>query len=231
MSISLFCYMEISDANGKWHLVKSHRNNIFNQTSENKETLSDELEEVVERHCGLSWRDEFTQNYNFRTNALPKDLSEDLHDYLEKKRLNSLARWQESKSKGNSWGDDSWYQPENFYKKYSYISLDDMYDICEKKMSDWKEQVSKRLKDIKEDDIQKKLNWLIQERQGKNPPPIKTAVIKEEFEDTINYYLDEYLWDVIALYREVWELYILARTYSQDRYLPMSSVRIIYYFS
>ena len=230
MSISLFYYMEISDANGKWHLVKSYGNNTFNQTSENKESLSDELEEAIEKHGGLAWRDEFTWNHNLRTNALPKDLSEELHDYLEKERLNSLARWQETKSKGDIRGDDRWYQPENFYKKYSYISLDDMYDICEKKMSDWKEQVSKRLKDIKEDDIQKKLDWLIQERQGKNPPPIKTTTIEEEFEDTINYYLDEYLWDVIARYREVWELYILARTYSQDHYLPMSSVRIIYYF-
>lgn len=223
--------MEISDANGKWHLVKSYGKNIFKQTSENKETLSDELKEVIKKPCGLAWRDELTRNYNLHTNALPKDLSKDLHDYLEKERLNSLARWQESKSKGNIWVDESWYQPETFYKQYSYISLNDMYDICEEKMSDWKEHISKRLKDIKEDNIQKKLDWLIQERQGKNPPPIKTTILKEEFEDTINYYLDEYLWDVIALYREVWVLYTLACAYAQDHYLPMSSIRIIYYFS
>jgi len=239
MSVSLYCYLEVKDKKGKWHLVKTFGNKKFDDSpkDENEQEVSvggEEYRTTNEWSPGLAWRDELYHGVyhgEFGTKGLPGDISPELFELIEGERLSALENWKKSKEEGKIWGSESWYEQENYHGRYAYAILKDMFAICEEKEKEWRKTTIDRIKKLREDGITKKLDWIIEKLS--NPEKKQKAINEEkeegDYEETLNYYLDEWLWEVISLYRETWMLKDLAEAYTGDDWFDSKNVRVIYH--
>lgn len=236
MSVSLYCYLEVKDKEGKWHLVKTFGKRKFdNNPSEQDEIVSANGEEYVitNEWCpGLAWRDELYRN-NLGAHGLPDDVSDELKEYLEIQRLKDFENWKKSKAEGRAYGEEDWYSPESYYRrKYSYVLLEEMFDVCDEKERDWRKYTIKRANELKNDEFGTKLDWIIKQlsEPEKKQKPFNGEKVDEDYQDTFEYLLDEYLWsEVVSLYRETWMLRNTACVYTGNDWFPATDVRVIYY--
>lgn len=235
MSVSLYCYLEVKDKEGKWHLVKTFGNRKFGNNPSEEDITASVLGEqyvITNEWCpGLAWRDELYHN-NLGSHGLPDDVSDELKEHLELQRLKDLENWKKSKEKGKAYGMEDWYMPENYYRKYSYALLEEMFDVCDQKERDWRKYTIKRANELKDDEINKKLDWIIKQLSDpeKKQKSFNGKKAEDDYQDTLDYFLDEYLWgEVVSLYRETWMLHNTACAYTGDDWFPATDVRVIYY--
>ena len=235
MGVSCYFLIEVKDADGKWHLVKWYTDEKFDKFEKDYAEYSFEKEmeiggvKHIEKHeiwTGLQWRDELSWSRNFErniaTDGLPKDISEELDSLIKE-------RWKkEEERRIELYGSE---KSEYEYKtRFSYAYLNDMWDVCDQKMKTWKEGMQKHVKDDQLKEINEKLDDLKKLAQGKELKAKKKD--KEEYyEDTLDYYLDDYLEDVIQLRQETKMLATLAETFVGDSWLDPSNIRVIFYFS
>lgn len=237
MSVDCYFLIEVKDADGKWHLVKWYTDEKFeefdreySEYSFEKEAEIDGTKHIVKHEIwtGLQWRDElsWTRGWGGESvcDGLPNDISEELDTLIKE-------RWEKEKQRRiELYGNE---ESEYHYKtRFSYIYLNDMWDICEKKMKEWRDRLLERVRNIQLDEINEKLDDLKKLVQGKEVKAKKKKKDEDEYyEDTIEYYLDDYLEDVIHLRQETKMISTLAETFVGDRWLDSSNVRVIFYFS
>ena len=61
--------------------------------------------------------------------------------------------------------------------------------------------------------------------------PFKAEHADDDYEDTIDYYFDDALFDVIALMKENREVFTKAWGFTGDKWFETKDIRVIYYFS
>lgn len=231
--MSLYFFIEVKDTDGNWHLVKWYSDRkIFDTNAPTKwdfqkaVTMNDgtELWENYEISTGLAWRDELGWARNFEglsTCGYPSDISPELDKML--KENGELLK--ESRIKLGFEEEEYDYR-----RKYETLYLSDMYDVCEKKLGEWKERLKGHIKDEQLTDISDRLSIIEKLVRGKDVKEKKKEKADKEYEDTLEYYFDEYLSDVMALYRETNILHEKACSYTGDKWLGNENVRLIYYF-
>ena len=233
MSVDIYFLIEVQDADGKWHLVKWYADGEFDKedpTEWDFEKVVDfngkRMVEKYEFWPGLAWRDEVGWARNFEGlnvyDYLPKDLSAELGDLITEHGERELKR------RKPMYGEDHEY---DYRRKYAHMYLSDMVEHSNKKFEEWKNRLKGKIKDEQLEEINKRLDNLEKITLGKTDKPVKQKKAEKEYEDTLDYYLDESLFDVIALKRENNEIYDKAANFTGNRWLDEDKVRVIYYFT
>ena len=93
MSVSLYFFIEVKDADGNWHLVKWYSDRRFDTDEPTQWDLQKEVEvngrkmfENIEVCPGLAWRDELgwsRNSYDLSTYGYPTDISVELDELLK----------------------------------------------------------------------------------------------------------------------------------------------------
>lgn len=232
MSVSLYFFIEVKDAEGKWHLVKWYSDRKFDTAEPTKWDFQKKVDlegkslfENYEACVGLAWRDELGWSRNFNglpTYSYPQDISPELDEML--KAHGEIVT--ESRKKMGLTDDDFDYR-----KKYEMVYLRDMYGVCKEKKDEWIENLKKRIKDKQLAEISDRLDILEKLARNVEAKPYKKKKSEDgDYEDTVDYYFEEYLSDVMDLYRETNKLYEMACMFTGNRWLDSENVRLIYYF-
>lgn len=237
MSVSCYFFVEVQDANGKWHLAKRFTDENFEEFDKEGAVYSFEDEADIngqkyivkhEKWTGLQLRDELSWahawEHDAAVNGLPNDVSDELATLA--KRYSEKV----SASRKELYANEEYTF--DFAKQCHYISLGDLWEMCEKKQEQWKKGLLERIRNTQLDEINNKLDVIKKLIENKE---VKIANHKKEdkeeyYEDTVEYYLGEYLDEVIQLKMEVGALSEIAENFSGDRWLPTDKVRIIFYF-
>lgn len=236
MSVSCYFFVEVQDAEGKWHLAKRYTDETFDTFDDGiysfeSETEIDGKKYVVKREkwTGLQLRDELSWSRAWdRSNAisgLPSDVSKELADFI--KVYNEKAISDRKKLYDNE------HYTFDFAKQCSYMSINDLWDLCTKKEEQWKEGLLERIRNVQLEEINAKLDDIKNLIINKGVEVKHKAEDKEEeyYEDTLEYYLNEYLGDVIQLRVEVAALSEVAENFTGDKWLSPDKVRVIFYFN
>ena len=231
MSVSLYFFIEVKDADGNWHLVKWYSDRKFDTEEPTEWDFQKEVEvngnkmfEYYEICPGLAWRDELGWSRGFEGLSIysyPNDVSPELDEILK-------AHGEVVVNSRKKMGIEE--KDYDYRKKYETIYLSDMYEACGKKMDEWQERLKAHIKDEQLTDISKRLDILEKLARGKEVKPYKKEKVEEGYEDSLEYYFDEYLSDVMALYRETHELHEKACMFTGSRWFSSENVRLIYYF-
>lgn len=233
MSVDIYFFVEVQGADGKWHLVKWYADGEFDKedpTEWDFEKVVDfngkRMVEKYEFWPGLAWRDEIGWARNFEElnicDGLPKDLSTELDDLITEHGEKELKR------RKPMYGDDYTY---DYRRKYATIGFSDMVEYSNKKFEEWKSRLKDKVRDEQLDELNKRIDNLEKIALGKTDKPFKQKKIEKDYEDTLEYYLDEALFDVIALKRENNEVYDKAVNFTGDRWFDQDKIRVIYYFN
>lgn len=233
MSVDIYFFIEVKDADGKWHLVKWYSDGEFDKDDPTEWDFEKVVDfngkRMVEKYefCpGLAWRDEIGWQRNFGKltiyDSLPKDLSEELESLIIEHGEKELQR------RKPMYGDDYEY---DYRKQYGTIMFTDMVEHSSNKFEQWKEYLKSRVRDEQLDEINKRIDNLEKISLGITQKPFKVKRVEKEYEDTLEYYLDEELSDVLALKRENGEVYDKAANFTGDRWLDDDRIRVIYYFN
>lgn len=232
MSVDIYFFIEVKDADGKWHLVKWYADGEFDKddpTEWDFEKVVDfngkRMVEKYEFWPGLAWRDElgWARNFeNLKVYDLPDDISEELnamiveHGEKEKENRSSLyGEWDEY----------------DYRKKYSAIYLSDMMEHVSSKHEEWKNRLNGRVRDEQLDEINKRIDNLEKIALGKTDKPLKQKKTEKEYEDTLEYYLDEYLFDINSLRIENEDIMEKVRMFTGNIWFKEDDIRVIYYFN
>lgn len=233
MSVDINFFVEVRDDNGKWHLVKWLADGEFDKENPTKWDFEKVIDfngkRMVEKYefCpGLAWRDELGWARNFDgldvQDCLPQDLSEELDSLItehgEKEVRNRKPLYGES-------------YPYDYRRKYATLMFSDMVEHSNKKFEEWKERLRGKVRDEQLDEINRRLDNIEKIALGKSDKATKTKKAEKEYEDTVDYYLDEALFDVYALKRENTMVYERASMFAGDRWLKDDRIRVIYYFT
>lgn len=235
MSVDCYFFIEVKDAEGKWHLVKWYADEAFDKFSEDdarysyeSETTIDSVKYVVKREAwtGLQWRDELSWGRHWgginNYEGLPNDVSEELDKLLRERAERDIEERRKLYNKEDYTFD--------YKKQFGYIYLDDMWSVCNDKMEEWKKRFFERVRDIQLDEIKDKLNDIEKLIMGKEVK--KSRKKKEEYdEDTLEYLVEEEMEDIICLRQETKMIATMAENFTGDRWLDSDRVRVIYYFS
>ena len=232
MSVDISFFIEVRDKEGKWHLVKWYADGEFDTEDPTKYDFEKVVEingkrmvEKYEFNPGLSWRDElgcYSKLEGIRTYSLPNDISEELdvliteHEAVERE---DRIKW---------YGSDKDF---NYRGKFSCIDFSDMSDIAIKRFDEWKERTLKRVKDKQLEEITKRIEHLEKTFISGEKTSFKPERIEEDYEETIDYYFDDALFDVISLMKENREVFTKASGFTGDRWLETENIRVIYYFT
>lgn len=232
MSVSLYFFIEVKDADGNWHLVKWYSDRKFDTEEPTEWDFQKEVEvngnkmfENYEICPGLAWRDELGWYRNFgglKSYKYPDDVSGELDELL--KSHGEL----EKKNRYRFGMDVSDY---DYKKKYECVYLSDMYDICGEKKKEWVSNIKKRMHDKEFNEIIDRLKIIESCSRGLDVKPYQPKKNEDDcYEDTLDYYFEEEIENIMALYRETHELHEKACTFTGDRWFDSKDVRIIYYF-
>lgn len=232
MSVDLYFFIEVRDKEGKWHLVKWYADGEFDKNDPTPYDFEKVIEingkrmvEKYEFNPGLSWRDElgcYGRLEGFKTYSLPNDISEELdalineHEVIEREEK---IKW---------YGSDKDF---NYRAKFYSIDFSDMSEIALKRFDEWKERTLKRVKDSQLEEINKRIEHLEKAIVNGEKTPFKPERIEEDYEDTIEYYFDDALFDVISLMKENREVFTKVSGFTGDRWVETKDIRVIYYFS
>ena len=235
MSVDCYFFIEVKDAEGKWHLVKWYTDGNFDECTETdilhsfeSNTEIDGQKYVVKRETwtGLQLRDELSWSRHWAQSSvildkLPDDISPELDKLLKEKAERDI----ESRKKYH--GEDYTF---DYHRAYSHIYLNDLWEMCDNKMSEWRKAFIERVKDKQLEEINQRLEHLEKVcRNGEKTKAFNKKKVEEDYEDTVQYYLDEYLEEAIALRMEVKMLSTIAQCFTGDRWLHSENVRVIYY--
>lgn len=232
MSVDIYFFIEVKDADGKWHLVKWYSDGEFDKddpTEWDFEKVVDfngkRMVEKYEFWPGLAWRDELGWARNFeslKAYDLPDDISEELNamivEHGEKENENRALLYGEG------------YE-HDYRKKYSAIYLSDMIEHVSSKHEEWKNRLKGCVKDEQLDEINKRIDNLEKIALGKTDKPLKQKKSEKEYEDTLEYYLDEYLFDINSLRMENEDIMEKVRMFTGNRWPKEDNIRVIYYFN
>ena len=232
MSVDISFFIEVRDKEGKWHLVKWYADGEFDTEEPTKYDFEKPVEingrKMVEKYefdPGLAWRDElgcYSRLEGMHTYSLPKDISPELdaliteHETFEREER---IKW---------YGSDKDF---NYRSKFSCIDFTDMADIAIKRFDEWKERTLKRVKDTQIEEITARIKHLESVIVSGEKTPFKAEHADDDYEDTIDYYFDDALFDVIALMKENREVFTKAWGFTGDKWFETKDIRVIYYFS
>ena len=233
MSVNINFFIEVQDGDGKWHLVKWLADGEFDKgepTEWDFEKVIDfngkRMVEKYEFDPGLAWRDELGWARNWgeiNVHGLPSDVSEELLQMIIEHGEREIER---RKSMCND---------ENYtfdYKsQYSCVAFSDLTDIADKRFEEWKTRLKDKVRDEQLDEISARLDNIEKIGLGKTDKPFKKKKLEQEYEDTLEYYLDDALYDVYALKRENTKVYERACMFTGNRWFDGEKIRVIYYFS
>lgn len=237
MSVSCYFFVEVQDADGKWHLAKRYADEDFYTFDDDgiysfeSETEIDGKKYVVKREkwTGLQLRDELSWSRAWdRSSAksgLPSDVSKELADFI--KVYNEKVVSNRKKLYDNE------HYTFDFAQQCSYMSINDLWDLCTKKEEQWKKSLLERIRNIQLEEINTKLDDIKKLIVNKDAKIKHEGKKKEEeyYEDTLEYYLNEYLGDVIQLRVEVAALSEVAENFTGHRWLSPDKIRVIFYFN
>lgn len=232
MSVSLYFFIEVKDADGNWHLAKWYSDRKFDVDEPTEWDFQKEVEvdgkkmfENIEVCPGLAWRDELgwaRNGYDLITHNYPDDISNELDELLK-------SRGELYKKNRIDFGMD--VSDYDYRRKYEVVYLSDLYDVCDKKKKEWIENLKNRMHDKQFDEIIGRLKVIESCSRGLDVKPYVPKKKDEEYyEDTLEYYFEDALEDIMALYRETNELKDRACMFTGDRWLDSDKVRLIYYF-
>lgn len=233
MSVDISFFVEVRDDNGKWHLVKWFADGEFD-TGEPTEYDFEKVvdfngKRMVEKYefCpGLAWRDELGWARGWgeldTNKGLPSDLSDELMEMIVEHGEREIER------RKPLYGDKDYTF--DYKSQYSYIVLADLFEHSDKKFEEWKERLKERVRDEQLDEINRRLDNLEKIALGKTDKAVKMKKTEKEYEDSVDYYLDDALFDVYALKREAGMIRDKAAMFTGDRWLDNSRIRVIYYF-
>lgn len=234
MGVDIYFFIEVKDSDGNWHLVKWYSDGHFDDKAPTEWDIEKSVEidgkKMVEKYefwPGLSWRDEigWARHWNslHLSDGLPDDVSEELDamlkQYGEKEREHHVKMFGEEDTNFD------------YKRKYGYIYLDEMYEHCSTKFEEWKDNLKKRVRDKQLDEINKRIDNLEKISLGKSDKPFKMKKVDEEYEDTVEYYFEDALEDILSLKRETNEVYLKACQFTDNKWFESKNVRVIYYFS
>lgn len=234
MGVDIYFFIEVKDSDGSWHLVKWYSDGHFDDKAPTEWDIEKSVEidgkKMVEKYefwPGLSWRDEIGWARHWdslhTSDGLPDDVSEELDAML--KQYGEKEKEHHVKMFGAE-------DPNFDYKrKYGYIYLDEMYEHCSTKFEEWKGNLKKRVRDKQLDEINKRIDNLEKISLGKTDKPYKMKKVEEEYEDTVEYYFEDALEDILSLKRETNEVYFKACQFTDNNWFESKNVRVIYYFS
>ena len=232
MSVSLYFFIEVKDADGNWHLVKWYSDRKFDVDEPTEWDFQKEVEvggkkmfENIEICPGLAWRDELgwaRNGYDLITHNYPSDISNELDEHLK-------SRGELYKKNRIDFGMD--VSDFDYKRRYEVVYLSDLYDVCDEKKKEWIENVKGRVRNKQFDEIIDRLKVIESCSRGLDVKPYAPKKKDEEYyEDTLEYYFEDALEDILALYRETNELKERACMFTGDRWLDSDNVRLIYYF-
>lgn len=236
MSVDIYFFIEVQDKDGKWHLVKYYSDGEYFDKDEPTEWDFEKVIEVggkrmIEKYemwPGLAWRDELSWsrawNYSPTVDGLPKDVSDELKNLIIEHGEREKAR------RKPMYGDDYEY---DYMKQYAYIGLDDMYKIQKEKFENWEKRLKEKVRDDQLEDLKKRISHIEKIALGKADKPLKVSKKNEDYcyEDTLEYLLEEDLFDILALKRETNEVYTIASNFSGNRWIDSEKIRVIYYYT
>lgn len=237
MSVNVYFYIEVQDEEGKWHLVKWYSDRNFDKidpeegVDEERIVEIDGVKHIEKRETdpGLQCRDKLSWGRHWHDNfsgydGLPKDISEELDGYLHENFEHELA------NHIKYYGEDSEYKPV-YGKKYATISASGLSKMCDNEREEWIKNLKNRIRNIQLEEINDTLKRIEKKIDGKPFKEKKKKTNDEEYyEDTLEYYFDDSMWDVINFYTEVSEVMEKARMFTGNRWLDEDKVRIIYYY-
>ena len=222
MSVNVYFFFEVQDEEKKWHLAKYYTDCAINKgepTEWDFEKVVDvdgkKMIEKYELWTGLALRDKLTWCKPTLSYGLPSDISDELNLLLEKRV--------EMEKKNGIYPSDYDYK-----RSYSYMYLDELWNMAEENFEDWKKQLKEHVRDEQLEEIRKRLIHLEKIALGGTDKPLK-AKKPDELENHIEYLLED-LQDIITLKREISEINNLASQFSGNRWLEENKVRVIYYF-
>lgn len=232
MSVSINFFIEVKDDNGTWHLVKWIADGEFDKEDPTEWDFEKVIDfngkRMVEKYefCpGLAWRDELGWARNWgeaNITGLPSDVSEELLQMIIEHGEREIER------RKPMYGDENYTF--NYKSQYSCIYYDELVEIANKRFEEWKERLKEKVRDTQLDEINRRLDNLEKITLGKSDKATKMKKSEKEYEDTLEYYLDEALFDVYALKRENTEIFERASMFTGDRWLENGKIRVIYYF-
>lgn len=223
MSVNVYFFVEVQDEEKKWHLAKYYTDCAIDKgepTEWDFEKVVDidgkKMIEKYELWTGLAWRDELAWRRQDRSYGLPSDISEELKTLLEE-----MAE----KEKNSSIYPSDY----DYSRRYSYMYIDEMWEIYKEKFNNWKNSVKKHVRDEQLEDIKRRITHLEKIALKKTDRAMKEKKGCDD-EIDIDYLLNEDLSDILALEQETSELYGLASQFSGNSWLDFDKVRVIYYF-
>ena len=233
MSVEIYFFIEVKDENGKWHLVKWLADGEFDKEEPTEwdfekviEVNGKRMVEKYEFNPGLAWRDELGWARSWgeaNIGDLPSDVSEELLQMIVEHGEREIER------RKPMYGDENYTF--NYKAQYSCIDYSELIEISNKRFDEWKTNLKKRVRNEQLDEIIARLDNIEKIGLGKTDKPFKKKKTEDEYEDTLEYYLEEALFDVYALKRECTEVYERASMFTGDRWLEGEDIRVIYYFS
>ena len=236
MSISCYFFVEVRAADGKWHLAKRFTDEDFEEFDKEGAAYSFEAETEIdgkkyivkhEKWTGLQLRDELSWSRAWDRDIAASGLPNDVSDELT--ALAKLYSEKTAASRRELYANKEYTF--DFATQCHYVSLTDLWWLCEKKQEQWKKGLLERIRDTQLDEINDKLDAikkLILDKDAKVGR--KKRKDDECYEDTVEYYLTEYLDEVIQLKTEVSALSEIAENFTGDRWLSADNVRVIFYF-
>ncbi len=232
MSVNINFFIEVKDENDKWHLVKWIADGEFDKEDPTEwdfekvvEINGKRMVEKYEFDPGLAWRDELGWARNWgevNITGLPSDVSEELLQMIVEHGEREIER------RKPMYGDKNYTF--NYKSQYSCIYYDELVEIANKRFEEWKERLKEKVRDTQLDEINRRLDNLEKIALGKSDKATKMKKSEKEYEDTLEYYLEESLFDVYALKRENTEVYERASMFTGNRWLENDKIRVIYYF-